>query len=380
MSADAKTLATPATACNAVSWALTWAFNCRNRLVKMGVAETEAYPVKCRQCGTPFSTRAKPGNTIRCPDCGYAQRAAAEGATAKVIQLRPGADRTWEPGCEPLQASLAAEECPDCSQLLAAEPSGTWLECPDCGRLAAPPRISRLGEHEPDGRKAPSRREMDAARRDLEEAKARAAAELRGWLPSLEAGSAGRLQSYLEDIQAADTMTRLGELSEDLAADVRAGKLRVAAEASTPAAIAQGADEYDDDDDETYIEVDGELVLGEWTDDGRLVPASTVRRASAVSARPGGGSDGERTLRAAQPPRALPAAPSPPSWGDGLSALAWRVHGTPGGCQIIDSDGQWCGEPDSPYPITDRYGQPAWICWKHKEPLTLILQRLRRSA
>ena len=108
--------------------------------------------------------------------------------------------------------------------------------------------------------------------------------------------------------------------------------------------IAVDDDQADDEDDETYIYDElGRLVLAEWTEDGRLVPAA----------------------------RAVPAAPVRPpapeiTWGDALSMLGWRLSGVIGGCQIVEAH-QLCGME------TTRKITGGWVCGPHYSALCSVI-------
>lgn len=107
-------------------------------------------------------------------------------------------------------------------------------------------------------------------------------------------------------------------------------------------------DEADDEGDETYVYDElGRLVLAEWTEDGRLVPAA---RPAVVAA-------------AARPP--VPEI----TWGSALAVLGWRLSPTIGGCQIVKAS-QLCGAE------TTRKITGGWVCGPHYSALCSVITRM----
>ncbi len=120
----------------------------------MSVATITASIVNCRRCDEPISTRAKAGNTIRCPSCGYAQRFQPPGQVTSL----GAADR-------PRLASKTTEPCEACQELLYATPRGTWRACGTCTSHITPPAVRTPYAR---GEAASQRQVKSQAERDLE--------------------------------------------------------------------------------------------------------------------------------------------------------------------------------------------------------------------
>lgn len=123
---------------------LTWAFNAATGRVKMIVAQRL---VRCRRCNASIATTARPGNTIRCPECRYAQRLAPAAPAPGGIPA--GRGLAWDPPSPPPAAPVADGACPTCAGVLAAEPGGTTWLCPRCPAVVPPPGV--LAPYERDG-------------------------------------------------------------------------------------------------------------------------------------------------------------------------------------------------------------------------------------
>lgn len=134
----------------------------------MSVAMLAASTVNCRRCSEPISTRARAGNTVRCPSCGYAQRFRPPG---QVTTLRAAgtilaaAALGWEPPSVPRRESRTAEPCPACGEPLYGTPRGTWRACGPCVSPIIPPAVRTPYAR---GETASQRQVKSQTERDLE--------------------------------------------------------------------------------------------------------------------------------------------------------------------------------------------------------------------
>lgn len=125
--------------------------------------------------------------------------------------------------------------------------------------------------------------------------------------------------------------------------------VRPVIQAPVPPEAASGAGELqagDDDDGKTYVRDDrGCLVLAEWTEDGRLIPA----RSSAA---------------------AIPAQPQTTdiTWAGALAVLGWVLDPFGGACQIVASDGLCDAE-------ATRHITGGWVCPPHYSALCSVINR-----
>lgn len=120
------------------------------------VTSLAAPSMRCGRCGEPIVTRAKPGNTVRCRKCGYAQRfrphgdVAARGAGG--VGVADGG-AVWDPPSTPRGTSEDRGPCPSCGGAVVVSPGGTvWVCRGDCGKVA------------PSGVLAPHQRDTSPAR------------------------------------------------------------------------------------------------------------------------------------------------------------------------------------------------------------------------
>ena len=271
---------------------------------------------------TAVRTCAGPGCTAQLPDTGrgrpavfcsgtcraraHRQRNTGKPRPAGVVPLPQAAGPAgWDPPSQRRGPYETAEPCPDCAGPLTAGPRGTRRMCRACQRRVTPPGVSapyERSEGQP-ARQVRSQRERDAERRDVAERKAVLAGELRKLLDTggLDDGSAGRAESYLDDVRAAGTMARLDELVEEFQGE----RLRKRGwfGGRVPAEI--GAGDHDEDQD------DGD-------DDG--------------------GKDQDQAGDDRGWPRAIPAAPPPVDYAAELAIRNYQVNrdAPPGQCQITE--------------------------------------------
>lgn len=308
------------------------------------VASTE-----CRRCGDPISTRAKLGNTIRCPSCGYAQRFRP---AAQVVPLDETGAAAWEPPSHPRTARETGETCADCSASLLASARGTTRVCPACRARVIPPGVLapyRRGQDTT--RTVTTQRERDLGAIELAKRKGVMLAQLDALAddPRLDPASLPVVDWFREQVKAAPGNGRLDELAALLP---EAGIRRRHWWQGRPAAIEAAA--YDDDD--------GQYDDDDYPDDEReTTPAALATPASI----------------AAQQHRAQP---GPMTWADAVAACGWQLSPVIGGCQIVDH-GQLCGAGTAHH-IATTTGISGWVCNQHHAALCQVLTNAgyRRTA
>ena len=136
----------------------------------MRAATITAVSVNCRRCGEPISTRARAGNTIRCPSCGHAQRLQLPGqisplGAAGTLSATAAPVPVWDAPSGPQRASITAEPCERCQEPLYATPRGTWRGCGTCASPTTPPAVRTPYAR---GEAASQRQVKSQAERDLE--------------------------------------------------------------------------------------------------------------------------------------------------------------------------------------------------------------------
>lgn len=311
----------------------------------------------CEHCGVLFTPRRSTGrfHSDACRTAhGKARRLSEAKRTGPLNRLAPvmairAEPLTWDPPDGPYgRPYQTAERCGTCGEGLHASPAGTRLACLACGTPVVPAGVTRPYETASGGgeRRVVSRRELDAARRDVAGRRAELAGGVRRMLESgrLDDRSAGRLGSVLEDLRDARDMTRLGELEEDIRAEI----------SQLPAGTGDGGvieGEVIGDDDGPYVRgAAGELVPAAWRD-GELVPVPEAPSRLALPA-----------------PAAVPREPG------AMNALGWRLGGEVGACQILEwrqhGAEHWCGKPTAGGPVTDHRGRKGWICQDHREAMS----------
>lgn len=306
-----------------------------------------AFTVSCRRCGEPISTQAKPGNTIRCPSCSYAQRVRPPGQVARSRHdAPPGA---WDPPSQPRAAGQSGDPCPRCGAAAYASPRETARACFKCGMRVTPPAV--LTPYRRDStvaaRQVKSQRERDLEALGLARRKGVMLAQLAALAADdrLDPASLPVVEWFREQVKDAASDARLDELAALLP---EAGiRLRRWGHGQAAAIIAGYADEDDepgeDEDDEDQAD-EHEVVLA--------APASI----------------------AAQQHRAQP---SRMTWADAIAMCGWRLSPTVGGCQIVNERSQLCGA-ETARPVTG-----GWVCAWHYDTLGGVIwddYRRRRTA
>lgn len=301
----------------------------------------------CEHCGNPFTPRR---STARfCSDTcrtahGRGQRFSEPNANGSlnrlptVTAIRPAGPLGWEPPSEPRRPYRTAEPCPDCGELLLADPRGIWRACGACRRAVVPAAVSAPYER---GTSTPQRQVISQRERDLEAiGLARRKGVMLAQLAALAADdrlhpeSVPVIEWLAGQVRAAGTSTRLDDLAA-LAADPAAGIRRRRWWHSEPAAFSTG---YGTDDE------DGE------DQDGDPGPAAPVARL-AITAGPAAPAAGQRHAA---------------TWGGALTLLGWRLAPVIGGCQIL-AGGSLCGA-ETRHRITG-----GWICGRHHEQLAAVI-------
>jgi DNA-directed RNA polymerase subunit RPC12/RpoP len=292
-----------------------------------------AFTVNCRRCDEPISTRAKPGNTIRCPSCGYAQRLRPPGQVAQLLQ--DAAAGIWNPPSEPRAPGRSADPCPRCGAAAYASPRGTVRACPGCSTRVTPPAV--LAPYRRDSsaaaRQVKSQRERDLEALGLARRKGVMMAQLAALAADerLDPASVPVVEWFREQVKDAASDGRLDELAALLP---EAGIRRRHWWQGQPAAITAG---YADEDDEPE----------EGEDDDEDQAADEMRLATPASI-------------AAQQHRAQP---SRMTWADAIAVCGWRLSLTVGGCQIVNERSQLCGAQTA-RPVTG-----GWVCAGHYDAL-----------
>jgi len=262
-------------------------------------------------------------------------------------------------------------------------PLDTWRVCLNSRHAVVLAAVSAPYQHAAGQRHVVSQRERDLVAIELERRRGVMLAQL-GELADddrLHPESVPVVGWYTAEVRAARTETRLDELA-DLASGPDSGIRRRHWWQSQPAGLVLVADDDDQDD-----EPDDGHYRAEVAAPSPLAIAPPRHGVHVLQA-PGqcttaGCTGAARHVRDGWPlcTRCFRGEGGPPtSWADALAANGWRLHGTPGGCQIIDSREDLCGDTENPYQIADRYGRAAWICWAHMEPLKLTMSALRRSS
>lgn len=303
-------------------------------------AATTAAVMDCCRCGAPIPTRAKPGNTIRCKACGYAQRFRLPGQAAPI---QPSAAAAWNPASEPRQLRPVAGPCPHCGEAsVYAEPRGTIRACLGCRERVIPPGV--LAPYERGAavtRVAKSQRERDLEALDLAGRKGVMLGQLRALADGdqLDPAAALKVEWFADQVKAAASGARLDEL----AALFGEAGIRPRRWWQRPAAALTAG--YDDGDTE-----DGYAEYGDDDQDGELPAVPPALRASGVVP--------EMTPDAA------------------LGRLGWRLAAPSGGCQVIEH-GVACGA-EQRFSFQTAGGVLAWICAVHNNQLTGLISRSNR--
>jgi uncharacterized Zn finger protein (UPF0148 family) len=310
-------------------------------------AATAGISAGCRRCGAPISTHAKPGNTIRCPSCGYAQRFRPP---AQAIPLDGSGSATWEPPSEHRASRETTEPCPECSGSLLASPRGTVRACPACRKRVTPPGVLAPYRRGHDTtRTVATQRERDLGAIALAQRKGVMLAQLDALAddPRLDPASLPVVDWFREQVKTATGNGRLDELAALLP---EAAIRRRHWWQGTPAAIeAAGYEDDEDQDDEDELHADDAAT-----------PAVLATPASI----------------AAQQHRAQPGRPM--TWADALAACGWRLSAVIGGCQVIDR-GQLCGTGTAHHVATTA-GISGWVCTRHHAALCEVLTEHNRRA
>jgi hypothetical protein len=154
----------------------------------------------------------------------------------------------WDPPGEPRQAYRTDEPCPDCGELLLADPQGTWRACGSCrqGVVPAAARAPYARGEDAAQRQVTSQRERDLEAIGLARRKGVMLAQLDALAADdrLHPESIPVVEWLAGEVRAATTGRRLDELAE-LAADPAAGIRRRRWWHGQPAALPAA---YDDED------------------------------------------------------------------------------------------------------------------------------------
>ena len=300
----------------------------------MSVATVAAPAVTdCRRCSEPIPTRARPGNTIRCPSCHYPQRYRPPGQAIPVQHPSAVPAAAWDPPSQPRKPYGPAGACPDCGAPLTASPRGTTRAClPCCQRVTPAGVLAPYERGETAARQVVSQAERDLEAISLAQRKGVMLAQLRQLAADdrLHPESVPVVEWFTSEVQAAKSQHRLDELAGLLP---QAGIRRRRWWQGEPAAI--GAPVYDDDDQDGGYE-DAE----DWDED-------------------------EDDPHAAGP---APAAPRDPAQAAALGACGWHLSPTIGGCQVIEA-GHLCGAVTAHQISGPPHIQVAWVCSRHYRAL-----------
>lgn len=233
---------------------------------------TTSTAVLCKSCGAGISTTVR-GNSVRCPACRASNYVPKVSTDAPIPQALPVelVPLAWDPVSTPAAPESAAEPCPVCGEALVWEPAGTLLFCRDCDAVVFPAELEPAREDAADPRRVSSQAERDGQALEVAERRAVVVAAVRQVLgeQNLTPATRGRLEWFAEQLARAETMSRLQDLAQLLAAERIRRTGWFARDAPNPVGRLRAEVDADEEDDD-YAEYDVDQDDTDQDDPGPL--------------------------------------------------------------------------------------------------------------